>query len=85
MQVAPQTLTDEALERVEELASCASGDAVQLLESLPEDQRLAVNGRVAHELDYPQLAASLSCSQSLVRQRVSRGLRSLRVRLKEIR
>ncbi len=83
MQVAPQTLTDEALERVEELASRASGDALQLLESLPQDQRLAVNGRVLQELDYAELAASLSCSQSLVRQRVSRGLRALRARLKE--
>jgi len=83
MQVAPQTLTDEALERVEELASRASRDALQLLESLPEDQRLAINGRVLHELDYAELAASLSCSQSLVRQRVSRGLRALRAGLKE--
>jgi RNA polymerase sigma factor (sigma-70 family) len=83
MQVAPQLLTDEALERVEEVASRASRDALQLLESLPEDQRLAVDGRVLHELDYPELAASLSCSQSLVRQRVSRGLRTLRARLKE--
>jgi RNA polymerase sigma-70 factor (ECF subfamily) len=83
MQVARQTLTDDALERVEELASCASREALQLLESLPEDQRLAINGRVVHDLDYAELAASLSCSQSLVRQRVSRGLRTLRARLKE--
>jgi RNA polymerase sigma-70 factor (ECF subfamily) len=83
MQVAPQMLTDEALERVEEVASRASRDALELLESLPQDQRLAVNGRVLHELDYGELAASLSCSQSLVRQRVSRGLKALRVRLKE--
>jgi RNA polymerase sigma-70 factor (ECF subfamily) len=81
LQMPPQTLTDEALERVEELASRASEDALQLLESLPEDQRLAVRGRVLHELDYAELAASLSCSQSLVRQRVSRGLRALRARL----
>ncbi len=83
MQVAPQMLTDEALERVEEVASRASRDALQLLESLPEDQRLAVDGRVLHELDYVELAANLACSQSLVRQRVSRGLRALRARLKE--
>jgi RNA polymerase sigma-70 factor (ECF subfamily) len=83
MHVAPLTLTDEALERVEELASRASGNALVLLESLPDEQRLAVNGRVLHELDYSQLAASLSCSQSLVRQRVSRGLRALRTRLEE--
>ena len=83
MQVAPQTLTDEALERVEALASRASCDALQMLGSLPRDQRLAVDGRVLHELDYAELAASLACSQSLVRQRVSRGLRTLRARLEE--
>jgi RNA polymerase sigma factor (sigma-70 family) len=83
MQVAPQILTDEALERVEALASHASEEALQLLQSLPQDQRLAVNGRVLHERDYAELAASLSCSQSIVRQRVSRGLRALRARLKE--
>ena len=85
MQVAPQTLTDEALERVEEVASHASEDALVLLESLPEDHRRAVDGRVLKELDYAQLAESLSCSQSLVRQRVSRGLRMLRERLEETR
>ena len=51
MQVAPQTLTDEALERVEELAGSASEDALPLLESLPEEQRLAVDGRVLQERD----------------------------------
>jgi RNA polymerase sigma factor (sigma-70 family) len=83
MQVAPQMLTDEALERVEEVASRASSEALQLLESLPQDQQLAVSGRVLRELDYAELAAGLSCSQSLVRQRVSRGLRALRARMKE--
>lgn len=83
MGVPPQTLTDDALERVEEIASRAQQDVLQLLESLPEDQRLAVKGRVVDELEYPALAASLSCSQSLVRQRVSRGLRALRARLQE--
>jgi RNA polymerase sigma-70 factor (ECF subfamily) len=83
MGVAPQTLTDDALERVEEIASRAQLDALQLLESLPVQQRLAVKGRVLQDLEYPELAASLSCSQSLVRQRVSRGLRALRTRLQE--
>jgi RNA polymerase sigma factor (sigma-70 family) len=83
LQVPVQTLTDEDLERVEEIAGHASREALQLLEGLPEDQRLAVRGRVVDELGYPELAASLSCSQSLVRQRVSRGLRALRARLQE--
>ena len=83
MQVARQTLTDEGLERVEELASRASVDAGPLLESLPEDQRLAVDGRVLGERDYADLAETLCCSESLVRQRVSRGLKTLRARLEE--
>jgi RNA polymerase sigma-70 factor (ECF subfamily) len=51
------------------------------LEELPEDQRLAVWGRVVDERDYGGLARDLGCSEELVRQRVSRGLRRLRARL----
>jgi RNA polymerase sigma-70 factor (ECF subfamily) len=57
------------------------GEAVQALEALPADQREAVRGRVLDDLSYPELAASLQCSESVVRQRVSRGLRGLRERL----
>ena len=85
LEVAPLTLTDEALERVEEVASHQAELALTLLHALPEDQRVAVKGRVLDELDYSELAASLSCSQSVVRQRVSRGLKALRKRLQETR
>jgi RNA polymerase sigma factor (sigma-70 family) len=51
------------------------------LSELPDDQRLAIEGRVLEERDYEELAQRLSCSESVVRQRVSRGLRSLRERL----
>ena len=80
----PTTLSDEALERIDELSSCPDG-ALTLLESLPEDQRVAVKGRVLHEQSYDELALILSCSQSVVRQRVSRGLRSLRQALEQVR
>jgi RNA polymerase sigma-70 factor (ECF subfamily) len=40
-----------------------------------------VQGRVLEERDYQELARTLDCSESVVRQRVSRGLRSLRERL----
>jgi len=40
-----------------------------------------VQGRVLEERDYHELARTLDCSESVVRQRVSRGLRSLRERL----
>ena len=44
LEVAPLTLTDEALERVEEIASHQDQHALTLLDALPEDQRLAVKG-----------------------------------------
>jgi RNA polymerase sigma-70 factor, ECF subfamily len=78
----PTTLSDEALERIDELGSGGAG-ALRLLEDLPEDQRVAVKGRVLQERSYDELALSLSCSQSVVRQRVSRGLRSLRQALEQ--
>jgi RNA polymerase sigma factor (sigma-70 family) len=80
----PMTLNDEALERIDELGSCPS-DALTLLEDLPGDQRVAVKGRVLHEQSYDELALRLSCSQSAVRQRVSRGLRTLRQALEQSR
>jgi len=73
----PMSLSDDALERIDELGALGSG-VLRLLEDLPDDQRTAVKGRVLHERSYDELARSLSCSQSVVRQRVSRGLRSLR-------
>jgi RNA polymerase sigma factor (sigma-70 family) len=79
----PLLLTDEALERIDELGALGAGTALQLLESLPEDQRAAVKGRVLDERDYEELAERLSCSPSVVRQRVSRGLRSIRQRLEQ--
>ncbi len=79
----PLVLSDEALERIEELGSGARNGALRLLENLPEDQRAAVTGRVVEDRDYEELARSLRCSESVVRQRVSRGLRSLRERLEQ--
>jgi RNA polymerase sigma-70 factor (ECF subfamily) len=79
----PLALSDEALERIDELGSRESRGALRLLEDLPQDQRLAVEGRVLDDRDYAELAQRLSCSQSVVRQRVSRGLRSLRKRLEQ--
>ncbi len=78
----PMTLSDDALERIDELGAHGGG-ALRLLEDLPDDQRAAVQGRVLQERSYDELARSLSCSQSVVRQRVSRGLRSLRQALEQ--
>ena len=49
-----------------------------LVESLPDEQREAILQRVVAERPYEEIAKELSCSPSVVRQRVSRGLRTLR-------
>lgn len=74
--------SEDDLAGVEELA----GDGSKLLgqlEDLPDEQRVAVWGRVVEEKDYKALARELDCSEALARQRVSRGLRRLRARLEE--
>lgn len=79
MEMEPMTLTDEDLQRIDELA--LDGSSLTLLDELPDDQRSAVVGRVLHERDYADLAVELSCSEMVVRQRVSRGLRAMRAKL----
>ncbi len=79
----PLLLTDDALERIEELGG--GERALELLAELPHDQQAAIRGCVFEERDYADLAQGLSCSQSVVRQRVSRGLRDLRARLEQTR
>ena len=78
--MAPIVLTDEGLERLEALAG---GRALRLLEALPFDQRDAVRARVVDERSYEEIAAELGCSQSVVRQRVSRGVRAMREQITE--
>ena len=78
--MAPRELTDADLERVEELADLANGrlDALALVADLPADQRAAVLARIVDERAYAEIAAETRTSQSVVRQRVSRGLAALR-------
>lgn len=71
-------LSDDALERIE---AVAGGEALQLLESLPADQRNAVRARVLDGRGYGEIAAELRCSELVVRKRVSRGVRALRLRM----
>lgn len=75
-------LSEAALQRIEQLGGGTdAGPALELLEALPAEQRDAIRGRVLEDRDYRELAAALQCSPSVVRQRVSRGLRSLRSRM----
>jgi RNA polymerase sigma factor (sigma-70 family) len=73
-------VTDEALERIEALAS-ADGVALEAFEALSDRLREAVSGRVLEEREYRELASALQCSESVVRQRVRRGLARIRDRL----
>jgi RNA polymerase sigma factor (sigma-70 family) len=57
------------------LAEDAAG---ALLAGLPADQRAAVAGHVVEGRSYPELASELRAPEATIRQRVSRGLASLR-------
>ena len=69
-------LTDADLRAIE-----ACDDATIALDGLPPDQRAAVHARVVEEQDYPAIAAASGSTEPAVRQRVSRGLATLRDRL----
>jgi RNA polymerase sigma factor (sigma-70 family) len=79
--LAPLTIDDQDLARVEEMADTGAAEAA--LEALPPGQRDAVLARVVHERPYTEIAQQMQCSELLVRQRVSRGLRTLRAQMKE--
>jgi RNA polymerase sigma-70 factor (ECF subfamily) len=80
----PLCVDDADLERVSVLGGAADdGDVQALVASLPPAQRDAVLARVIEERPYAEIAVAMSCSEHLVRQRVSRGLRALRAQLKE--
>lgn len=72
----PLPLTDELLDRIERLG----GDerVEQLLARLTPEQASAVRARVIDQRSYPEIATALRCSESVIRQRVSRGLATLR-------
>jgi RNA polymerase sigma-70 factor (ECF subfamily) len=78
-------LSDEQLERIEALAAVQPLAAVvaEGLAALPAEQRAAVQGRIVEERGYGELAAAAAVSETVVRQRVSRGLAALRARLQK--
>lgn len=76
----PMTLDDEQLDAVVERGRADLGAA---LSALPADQREAVLRRVVLDEGYDAIAAEVGCSEQVVRQRVSRGLKAMRVRLED--
>jgi len=79
--MAPLVLEDDVLDRIERLG--AEDRAVALLQTLPGDQARAIRARIIDERPYSLIAAEVRCSESVVRQRVSRGLATLRSTMKE--
>jgi RNA polymerase sigma-70 factor (ECF subfamily) len=77
----PIVLDDAALEAVERVASPGALEAA--LRELPAAEREAIEARVLDEAEYEDIAARLRCSEAVVRQRVSRGLRRLRATVEE--
>jgi RNA polymerase sigma-70 factor (ECF subfamily) len=77
----PLALEDADLERVAAVADDGKGPLAALVSELPDDERRAVLSRVVHERSYSDIASELSCSEMVVRKRVSRGLMRLRIRL----
>jgi RNA polymerase sigma factor (sigma-70 family) len=77
----PLALEDADIEYVTRLADVGAGDAERALQALPSAQRDAILAHVVDERPYAEIAGDLRCSEMLVRQRVSRGLRTLRGRL----
>jgi RNA polymerase sigma-70 factor (ECF subfamily) len=79
----PIALDDAALARVEEHAGSGESDLTRALEALPEATRAALLERLVEEREYGEIAARLACSEQVVRQRVHRGLKTLRANLRE--
>ena len=73
----PQLDGDDA----EMIRLLADDAALTLLAELPSDQREAVAAHVVEGEGYPALAAAADTSEAAVRQRVSRGLVTLRRRM----
>jgi RNA polymerase sigma factor (sigma-70 family) len=80
-------IDDEALERVEQLASLDVAAVIVhgALATLPSDQRDAVVARVIEEQDYEDMSHAANVSEGAIRQRVARGLATLRHRLGDLR
>jgi RNA polymerase sigma factor (sigma-70 family) len=83
LRMRPLELDDDDLERIEALASAAESEVLAAVEALPTAERDAIRARIVDERDYRELALELSCSESVVRQRVSRGLARIRARVSD--
>ena len=72
-------LSEDDVAEFNRLADEVTADA--LLDVLPADQRSALQARVLDDRPYGEIAVAEGVSEAAVRQRVSRGLSSLRQRI----
>jgi RNA polymerase sigma-70 factor (ECF subfamily) len=77
----PITMEDAELQRIDALTD--EGNVLRLLDALPAEQRDAIRARVLNERDYDDIAREAQASSTVIRQRVSRGLRHIKSQLKE--
>jgi RNA polymerase sigma factor (sigma-70 family) len=73
-------IDDHAAETIARLSKHEEHAALALA-CLPDEQQQAIQARVLEGRDYAEIAGELRCSEAVVRQRVSRGLSTLRARL----
>lgn len=78
--MAPIELEDDDLLQIDRLADAS---VLDLLATLPDDQRDSVRARVLEEQSYEEIAERLRCSSAVVRKRVSRGLARMRDQIGE--
>ena len=82
----PLVIEDDDIARIDRLAATADSQASveAAVRELPKAQRDAVLARVVEERPYTEIAERMACSKMVVRQRVSRGLRTLRTQIEEL-
>jgi RNA polymerase sigma-70 factor (ECF subfamily) len=76
----PIQLDERAIEILE---ATADAPALELLGSLADEQRHAIEARYLEDRDYAEIAGDLRCSESVIRKRASRGLAALRTQLEK--
>src|SRR5262249_11100849 len=81
LQMATLPLEADDLDRVNQLATLGELDVMTTVDKLPASEQDAVRTRVIDKREYREIAGALECSESVVRQRVSRGLARARARL----
>jgi RNA polymerase sigma factor (sigma-70 family) len=73
----PLAVDDDDLRMIDEMVD-ATDVTARLSELLPAAQLEAIQAKVVDELEYPDIAQALQCSEAVVRKRVSRALNTLR-------